>query len=385
MKELRPHQRKALTELSNGKILKGGVGSGKTLVAMEYYWRNEKPKDLYVITTAKKRDSLDWEEEASNYGIGKDVSRAGKLVVDSWNNIGRYVEVKGAFFIFDEQRLVGAGAWSKSFIKIARKNSWILLTATPGDTWMDYVPVFVANDFYKNRTAFKREHCVYNTYSKFPKIDRYIGVDKLNRHRRDLLVEMRMVRHTKRHSHIIPVEYDKELMDRVCKDRWNVYEERPLKDAGELYHVSKRVTNSHESRMREIWRLRSQHPRLLIFYNYNYELEALRTLSDDVLTHEWNGHKHESLPVGDEWIYLVQYTAGAEGWNCITTNQTVFYSLPASFRNWEQSFGRTDRLDTPYFDLHYQILRSNSLTDHRNWKALMEKRNFNMTDMSDLW
>jgi len=383
-KTLRSEQRMALQKLSNGKILHGGVGSGKSFVAIEYYWQNERPRRLIIITTAKKRDSLDWEREAGNYGIGKEVSTAGLLTVDSWNNIGRYTDVQDAFFVFDEQRLVGSGAWSKHFIKISKSNRWILLTATPGDTWMDYVPVFVANGFYKNRTEFKRNHVVYNTYSRYPKVDRYIGVDRLNRHRRELLVEMRVVRHTTRHSHIVHVDFDKEMMDAVCKDRWNVYEDRPLKDAGELYRVSRRVTNSHPSRMNAIWRLRSLHPKLLIFYNFNFELDILRSLSDDVLTHEWNGHKHESLPEGDEWCYLVQYTAGAEGWNCITTNQTAMYSLPSSFRNWEQSFGRTDRLDTPFVDLDYHILRSKSITDYRNWKALMEKRNFNALDMADL-
>jgi hypothetical protein len=384
-KELRAEQKLALQKLSNGKILKGGVGSGKTVVAMEYYWANERPKPLYIITTAKKRSTLDWEKEAAAYGISKEHSLAGLLTVDSWNSIKRYADVKDAFFIFDEQRAIGAGTWARTFIKIAKQNNWIILSATPGDTWMDYVPAFVANGFYKNRTEFKREHVIYNSYSRYPKIDRYVGIDRLQRHRRDLLVEMRVVRHTTRHSHIIPVEYDKEMMDAVCKDRWNVYEDRPLKDAGELFRVSRRVTNSHPSRMNEIWRLRNQHQKLLIFYNFNFELDILRSLSEDVLTHEWNGHKHESLPEGDEWCYLVQYTAGAEGWNCITTNQTTMYSLPDSYRNWEQSFGRTDRLDTPFFDLHYNILRSNSITDFRNWKALMEKRNFNMSDMSDLY
>jgi hypothetical protein len=381
--ELRPHQVKAVNNLANGKILCGGVGSGKTLTSIEYYVQKESPRPLFIITTAKKRDSLDWEKEAASYGIGKEESLHGLLTVDSWNNIGRYTDVVDGFFIFDEQRLVGSGAWSKAFLKVARSNRWILLSATPGDTWMDFVPVFIANGFYKNRTEFKRNHVVYAPYTKFPKIDRFINTGILNRHRNQLLVTMKYKKHTTRHTHIIPVEFDKEMNDRVWNDRWNVYEDRPLRDAAERFAVTRRVSNSNPSRLTEIWKLRSEHKRMIIFYSYNYELEILRNLADDVLVAEWNGHKHEPVPTSDEWIYLVQYTAGAEGWNCITTDTTVLYSLPRSHKQFVQSFGRTDRLDTLYTDLHYYILRSNSMVDQRNWKALMEQRDFNMSDMSD--
>lgn len=385
MPELRTQQKIAVQNLSNGKILCGGVGSGKSLTSIAYYWENERPRDIYVITTAKKRDSLDWEKEAAHYGISKDVSLAGKLKVDSWNNIGKYTEVKDAFFIFDEQRLVGSGAWTKSFIKISKKNHWILLSATPGESWMDYIPVFVANGFYKNRTEFIREHVVYNTFSKFPKVDRYINTGRLDRQRRSLLVEMRYVKHTKRHTHIVPVSFDKDLFNTVWHDRWHIYEDRPLKDGAERTRVARRLVNSDPSRLDEIWRLRGQHKKNIIFYNFNYELDILRILSDDVLVAEWNGHKHQEVPDTDEWLYLVQYTAGAEGWQCQTTDTTTFYSLPNSFKQFTQAFGRIDRLDTPFIDLNYYLLRSNALTDQANWRAMKEKRNFHESELSESW
>jgi len=379
MVNLYPHQRKAVDELKNGSILWGGVGTGKSLVAATYYVEKEAPRDVYVITTAKKRDSLDWEGEFIKYGVykSKDATTAGVLTVDSWNNIKKYNDVSGAFFIFDEQRLVGSGAWVKSFLKIARKNRWILLSATPGDVWMDYAPVFIANGFYKNRTEFKTQHVVYSPYTKFPKIDHYVNTDRLEAYRRALLVEMPYLRHTVRKSVDVHVEYDKVLFDKVLNDRWNVYEERPIRDAAELFMLMRKVVNSDPSRLEAVRELMKKHPRLIVFYNFDYELEILRTLNDEVVVAEWNGHKHQEIPNTDRWVYLVQYTAGAEGWNCTTTDATVFYSQTYSYRTWHQAHGRIDRLNTPYSELFYYRLLSVSLIDKIIVNAIRQKRNFN--------
>lgn len=373
--ELRPHQAKAIEELSNGKILWGGVGTGKSLTAVKYYELREAPRDVYVITTAKKRDSLDWETEFAHIGVGKEHTVHGRLTVDSWNNIGRYINTTGAFFIFDEQRLVGSGAWVKAFIKLARRNHWILLSATPGDTWMDYVPVWVANGYYPNRTDFKREHVVYNTFAKFPKIDRYVGIGKLARLRRQVLVEMPYVRETLRNIHHVDVPYDPELLARVTKDRWNVYENRPLKDVGELYRVARRVVNSDPRRLEKVRQLLEEHPRVVIFYNFDYELDLLRTL--EVPQSEWNGHKHQRILLEeDRWIYLVQYTAGAEGWNCTDTDTMIFYSWNYSYKIWHQAQGRIDRLNTPYRLLTYYALGGKSWIDLAIMKSLLKKQDF---------
>jgi hypothetical protein len=382
MRELKPHQRKAVDELANGKILVGGVGVGKSMTAVAYYIEKEAPRDVVVITTAKKRDSLDWEGEfaAFNVGKSKDATVAGVLTVDSWNNIEKYKELKDAFFIFDEQRLVGAGAWTKAFIAIAKRNHWILLSATPGDTWLDYIPVFVANGFYKNRTEFKREHVVYNTFSKFPKVDRYIGTGRLVRHRTDLLVLMPYERHTVRNVVSVEVSHDAELFETVVKKRWNPFEERPLRDVAEMFGVMRKVVNSDGSRFCEIRKILENHPKLIVFYNFDYELEILRELHQDTVVAEWNGHKHEPIPDTESWVYLVQYVAGAEGWNCVSTNAMVFYSLTYSYKNFEQSMGRIDRLNTPFKDLYYYVLRSTSAIDTAVWRALKSKKSFNESD-----
>lgn len=504
---LYPHQRDALKRLKNGSILWGGVGTGKSITAVAYYLEKEAPKDVIVITTAKKRDSLEWDEEFARIGLfrnkpnidgGEGFPATTTLVIDSWNNIQKYQNRYGAFFIFDEQRLVGSGKWVKSFIKLSRRNHWILLSATPGDTWLDYVPVFVANGFYANSTEFKREHVVYKSWSKFPQVDHFTGLGRLLRQRKQLLVEMPYLQHTIRHVKEIHVDHDKDLYRKVEKRKWHVYEERPLQNVGELFLVMRRVANSDLSRLSAVRSLMQSHPRLIVFYNFDYELELLRTLCDGgteqwetnldastepsaspasllmencklgstastaerltrrqkgVITNsttsirsgdwslqkkkpnqdqdqsclfednsqtvnaetgtktslerpgcssivrndligtgisivtksgatsipiaEWNGHKHEPIPKTERWVYLVQYMAGAEGWNCITTDAMCFYSLPYSYKLFEQAKGRIDRINTPYIDLWYYVLCGDSSIDRAVKKALDEKRSFN--------
>ncbi len=384
--ELQPHQQDALTKLKNGNILWGGVGSGKSRVAAAYYELNHDHQDVYVITTAKKRDSKDWEGEFARIVVGKhaDATRYGILTVDSWNNIDKYKGVEGAFFIFDEQRLVGSGAWVKAFLKIARGNSWILLSATPGDTWLDYIPVFVANGFYKNRTQFKAEHVVYAPFTKFPRVDRYLNTGKLTRHREKILVHMRYPKETVRHSKTIHVEHNKELVMTIVKNRWHLYNNKPIKDIAELWGVLRRVVNSDPSRLNAIKELLEQHPKMVIFYNFNYELDILRRLGDEIQISEWNGHKHEEIPNSESWAYLVQYVAGSEGWNCIETDTITFYSLTYSYKNWEQAHGRIDRLNTPFADLFYYTLKSKSGVDTAIWRSLKAKQNFNVAKHVEL-
>lgn len=399
--QLKPHQLEALSKIKNGCILCGGVGSGKSITSLAYYYMQnggdistlkggdyvymKKPRDLYIITTARKRDTLEWNGELTRFLLYPDPevnAYDNRVVVDSWNNIQKYQKVFGAFFIFDEQRVVGSGAWVKAFLNIARKNQWILLSATPGDRWSDYIPVFVANGFYKNKTQFVDEHVVYSRFSKYPKIDRYLNTGKLLRLRREILVDMPYERDAERHHHDILVTYDITLYKESTKNRWNPYLDEPMTNAASLCYVQRRIVNSDPSREKALLDIFEKHPKLIVFYNFNYELDILRELLSDnkIEFSEWNGQNHEKIPTGKRWMYLVQYSAGAEGWNCITTDTIVFYSQNYSYRILEQSCGRIDRLNTPYHDLYYYHLKSKSSIDIGIARALREKRNFNERD-----
>ena len=392
---LRDYQEEAVRNMRNGCILCGGVGSGKSRTALAYYFTQQggsidpfepmddmSVKDLYIITTARKRDTLEWEGDMGPFllstspddGVGSQ-----KVVVDSWNNIGKYKDVKNAFFIFDEQRVVGSGAWVKSFLRITQVNDWILLSATPGDTWMDYVPVFIANGFYKNRTEFIREHVVYSRFSKFPKVDRFINTGRLIRLRNRILVNMDFERQTISHNIDVIVKYSIEQYKDFMRNRWNIWEDKPIKNASELCYGLRKIVNSDESRAVTLLELFEKHPRMIIFYNFDYELDILKSIywGEDVEVAEWNGHKHQPTPDGNSWIYLVQYNAGAEGWNCIRTDTIVFYSQNYSYKIMEQARGRIDRLNTPFTDLYYYHLKSRASIDLAITKALNAKKKFN--------
>lgn len=377
--------------MKNGCILCGGVGSGKSLTALGYYLfrecglENKKmrhPKDLYIITTARKRDTFEWDKDMGHLLLSPDpdcCKHPVKIVVDSWNNIGKYVDAKDAFFIFDEQRLVGSGAWVKSFYKIAKKNNWILLSATPGDNWMDYIPVFVANGFYKHKTEFEREHVVWARYSKYPKVDKYFNVKKLIRLRNSILVDMEFDRQTVSHHEDVFVTYDVSMYKDITKNRWNIWKKKPFRNASEMCFAMRRVVNSDESRQIALLEIFEKHPRMIIFYNFEYELDILKSLyyGEGVEIAEWNGHKHQPVPDSDSWVYLVQYTAGAEGWNCIRTDTIVFFSQNYSYKIMQQSAGRIDRLNTPFTDLYYYHLKSRSGIDLAISRALKDKKKFN--------
>ena len=393
------YQIDAVKRMKNGCILNGGVGSGKSRTALAYYYlRNggdpaslcgdnyipmdDPPKDLYIITTARKRDTLEWDGDMAPFLLSThtDVNLySNKVVVDSWNNITKYKEVTGAFFIFDEDRVTGSGVWVKSFLKIAKSNEWIILSATPGDTWQDYIPVFLANGFYKNKSEFIREHIVYSRFSKFPKVDRYLNTGRLIRLRNNILIDMDFHRDTVPHHEDIYVSYDISAYKDICRNRWNPWEDKPIENASEFCYSLRRIVNTDEARQVALLQIIEEHPKAIIFYNFDYELDILKKLyyGEDFEIAEWNGHKHQEVPKGDKWVYLVQYTAGNEGWNCVRTDTIIFYSQNYSYKVMTQAAGRIDRLNTPYKDLYYYHIKSRSGIDLAISKALKNKKKFN--------
>lgn len=383
--------------MKTGSILQGGVGSGKSRTALAYYYvvecggsmapeptRMTKPKDLYIITTPRKRDELDWDKELAIFGLSRHNDRKIQeilVTIDSWNNIGKYKDIKKAFFIFDEQKVVGYGAWVKAFLKIVKSNGWILLSATPGDTWMDYLPVFIANGFYKNKSDFTTKHVVYNTYTNYPKIDRYVDTGRLEKLKRQIIVKMDYRKKTIDNIVRFLVPYNENKFNRIYKDRWNPFKNRPIQGAGEACYAMRQVVNSDPSRFDAVLHLFERHKKIIVFYNFDYELDILRRLNDvlEVPVAEYNGHLHEPLPKGDSWIYIAQYISAGEAWECIETNAIVLYSRNYSYKQTIQAMGRIDRQNTPFRELYYYFLTSDSEIDRAIEKAYSTKKNFNET------
>lgn len=396
-------QMAAVKKARNGSILNGSVGSGKSRTGLFYYFKEQEgwiegsdytpmknPKDLYIITTAKKRDSKEWDQELAWYRLSTNPEinyYKNKVVVDSWNNIKKYADIRGGFFLFDEDRVTGSGAWVKAFLKIAKSNDWIILSATPGDTYMDYWAVFVANGFYKNKTEFQREHVIYSRFTKYPQIDRYINTQRLERLRDRILIDMIVQRHTKPHHEDVYCNYDIPFYKDVFKKRWDPYKQEPIQQASSLCYILRRIVNADESRQVALLELLEDHPKAIIFYNFDYERDILLNLgyAEGTKIAEWSGHAHQPVPTGDKWIYLTQYTSGCEGWNCITCDTIIFYSQNYSYKVMTQAAGRIDRLNTKFIDLYYYYLKSRSGIDLAISKALKEKKKFNETRWVNKW
>lgn len=384
------YQKEAVSKMKNGCILNGGVGTGKSRTSLYYYFqlnggriegnrytKMSRQMDLYIITTARKRDTKEWEDELKPFKMENYIHL--NIVIDSWNNIKKYVSVQNAFFIFDEQRVVGNGTWVKSFLAITKSNKWILLSATPGDTWTDYIPVFIANGFYRNRTDFINQHVIYSRFSKYPKIDRYVNTRRLVRLRDGILVDMSYLRNTVRHDIDIFCDYNKTEYKEVFKNRWDPFKQEPIQQASSMCYILRRLVNTYPDRQIQLLDIVREHPKSIIFYNFDYELDILKGIFEQIdwlEVAEWNGHKHQEIPESDKWVYLVQYTAGCEGWNCIQTDTIIFYSQNYSYKVLEQARGRIDRLNTPYVDLYYYHLKSRSGIDIAISRAINSKKNF---------
>ena len=383
--------------MRNGCILNGGVGSGKSRTGLYYFFEKNggkldptyvpmkrKPPDLYIITTAQKRDNLEWDGELVPFLLSTDPKKnmfyGNKVVIDSWNNIQKYETVRDAQFIFDEDRVTGKGAWVKAFLKITKSNEWIILSATAGDTWTDYIPVFIANGFYRNRTEFNREHVIYSAFvTKFPKIDRYINTGRLIKLRNHILIDMDFKRETVAHHDDVYVKYDILKYKETIRTRWDPYKNEPIQQASGLCYILRKIVNEDVSRQVALLELLEKHPRAIIFYNFDYELDILRELyyGEDVQVAEYNGHKHDPVPDGDKWVYLVNYAAGNAGWNCIKTDTMIFFSQNYSYKVMTQAAGRIDRMNTPYKELYYYHLKTRSGIDLAISKALSTKKSFN--------
>ena len=189
---------------------------------------------------------------------------------------------------------------------------------------------------------------------------------------------MEFDRPTVSHNYDIYVDYDHKQYKQLIRTRWDIWKDEPIESASGLCYCLRKCVNSDVSRQLKILEIFEEHPKLIIFYNFDYELEILKNMYwGDAEIAEWNGHKHQEIPDTDSWVYLVQYTAGSEGWNCIKTDTIIFFSQSYSYKVMVQASGRIDRMNTPFVDLYFYHLKSKSGIDLAIEKALRNKKQFN--------
>lgn len=347
-------QTQAIQDLRSGFILRGGVGSGKSRTSLAYILTSEyNGRDIYIITTAKKRDTHEWDQEAAILGWQVDGPCWDNmtLTIDSWNNTKKYKDVKNAFFIFDEQKTSGGGAWAKTFLKIAKSNGWLLLSATPGDRWMDFWPIFVANGFYKNKTEFLDQHVMFRPFTTFPQISGYKHVKKLEFLLRSISVGIDVEKHVTWHEEDVYCDYNRALYQQIVKTRCDPKTLEPYDSMTGMVWGLRRLVNGSQGRLEALERVCRDHERVIVFYTTNFELEMLGHWlnKNDILWHQYNGQVHEPIPnTRRRWVYLVNYMSGAEGWECASADTVVLFSTNYSWRTLEQCKGRIDRRNTPW-------------------------------------
>lgn len=368
------YQKRAINQMHNGCILCGGVGAGKSLTSLGYIDKVYPSGTVYIITPARKRNTGEWFDD-----IRKNDMDETRFVVDSWNNLSKYKDVKDAFFLFDEQKVSGKGTWAKSLIRIAKSNQWILLSATPGDTYDDYATVLIANGFVRNRTTWYDEYCVTKSQPFFHIVD-HKNKDVIDMMIRRIFIKMDYQSDKKRIERVIPIQArsageEKEiLMTHKAPGA-----QMPFTTfAAAIAYV--RMNCYDKSKKTEALRkIIEKHKKIIVFYNFLSEkLEIERAAIDaNVTINFYNGQRHDPIPDTDEWVYGVQYNSGAEAWNCITTNAMVFYSPNYSYKTMEQAHGRIDRVNSPYECLYYYMLLNELNIDNKVMNALSSKKDFN--------
>ena len=192
---------------------------------------------------------------------------------------------------------------------------------------------------------------------------------------------MQDVREAVEHHINIVCDYNRILYKTVRRDRWNPFDNEPIPDITSLCYLERRIANTDPDRIVKLVQILEKTLKSIIFYNFNYELDIIREVCDSMCIRyaEWNGHKHEPIPEEGNlgWVYIVQYQAGAEAWNCITCDTIIFYSQNYSYKVMAQATGRINRRNTPFKDLYYYHLRSMAPIDKAIKQALLAKRDFN--------
>ena len=239
--------------------------------------------------------------------------------------------------------------------------------------------MFIANGFYKNRTEFFNRHVIYNRYSKYPKVDKFLDIRYLEQLRDSIQIEMDYSNPTERHYFEIAVDYDRTMYRTAMSERKDPYNGDIIENISKLCYLLRKVVNSDESRQLAFLGIVEEHPKVIVFYNFDYELDILKSLGymPGTVVAEWNGWRHQPVPESERWVYLVQYMSGAEAWNCTQTDTMIFYSQNYSYKATEQAAGRIDRRNTPFHDLYYYSFKSHAPIDMAISRALKLKKNFN--------
>ena len=120
----------------------------------------------------------------------------------------------------------------------------------------------------------------------------------------------------------------------------------------------------------------STQDRLVVFYNFNEELYALKAIAEELErpVSEVNGHRKDMTAFEEQSnsITLIQYQAGSMGLNLQKANKIVYFTLPLMSELFEQSKKRIHRIGQNQPCFYYTLTVKNSIDE--NIKKVLEMR-----------
>lgn len=117
--------------------------------------------------------------------------------------------------------------------------------------------------------------------------------------------------------------------------------------------------------------------RVIIFYNFNTELEALRKVLFDRPISIVNGQIKDlkAYENNDNSVTLIQYQAGAMGLNLQKANRIIYFSLPERSELFEQSKARICRIGQEK-QCYYHIMMCHKSVEEKIYECLLMRKDY---------
>ena len=406
----------------DSKALFMQMGTGKTFVSMAFFEKSERAK-LLVVCLATKVD--DWNRDLTDelgldevVSLNKGTKKNRELMEDAqylvisfesswrldkelvaWVDDDTYIIVDESHKIKNPSSKVG-----KFMRKLGAKTDYkTILTGTPqSNGYIDYYNQFHFLGYLDmNQTNFKKRYAItqmmqYGAGPIFQEIIGYRNTEELDEmiHNHSVFYDRKL--DDEELPDEIPVyfpsypKYRKISNDKVYEFKDGTLEIYDTLGAGVMLqrqlasgYISKGGNTEVLDKSKLDWMrdfLEGYDERVVVFYNYNAELEQLKQLLErlDRPYSEYNGHRKDlrAFQESSEGVVLANYGSASTGINDFVIASTmVMYSLTTSYIDFEQAKKRIDRIGQTKKPLFYFLIMKGTI-DARVYHSLQEGKDF---------
>ncbi|WP_368076685.1 SNF2-related protein [Clostridium tyrobutyricum] len=399
--KLYPHQIQALKETE--KFSRVGyfldMGLGKTFVGSEKLNQLDAPYNLLICQKSKIDDWYDhfksyYDYKVIKYNKAQEISRH-SVVIINYDLIWRRPELmklKDFTLMCDESSMIKneKSERAKFILKMKAKNI-ILLSGTPTGGkyeqlwsqckllgwkiskklyWQEFIKSVLLDiggfkikkvTGYKNVDRLKRKLHEYGAV--FMKTDEVFELPEQ--------IEQKIkIKNTK--------EYKIFKKDRLITiNNTELVGDTSLTKMLYLRQLSSQYNKNKVNQLKDI--LESTEDRIIIFYNFNKELEIIKKLCEklDKPISIINGAVKDldNFNQYNNSITLVQYQAGAMGHNLQKSNKIIYFSLPLQSELFEQSKKRIHRIGQEKTCFYWYLITQNSI-EEQIYQTLKERRDY---------